>query len=141
MKRRLVALAGACALALFSVLTALAAPRKPVNVAGTWQLILAGMASRPLTLVFTQNGASLKGTMGKDAKGGTPITGTVDGDKVAFATPTPPPGGKSIVEKFSAQISGDTMTGTVEVIGKGFTGLQSFMNMDKYEPWTAKRQK
>lgn len=142
MKRRLVILASVCAIALSSVLVGLAAPQKPANVAGTWQLVLNGMQSRAMSLALTQNGTSLKGTLGpSNAKGGAPITGNVDGNKVSFVFEVSKPKGPSMAQKYSGTVNGDSMTGSVEVIYKGFTGLQSFMNMDRYVPWTAKRQK
>lgn len=140
MRGKLVTLAGVCGVVLSLGLVVLAGP-KPANVAGTWQLVLAGMQSRAETLVLTENGTKIKGTLGRDAKGGVPITGTVDGNKVAFGMTIGKPGGPTMSQKFAGTANGDTMQGTVEVINKGFTGLRSFMNMDRQLPWTAKRQK
>ncbi len=141
MRRRIVTLTCVCAVLLFLGATALAAPQKPANVAGTWQLVLAGMQSRAETLVLTQDGAKIKGTLGKDAKGGLPITGTVDGNKIKFGATVGKPNGPTMSQKFTGTVNGDAMTGTVEVVNKGFTGFRSFMNMDRSLPWTARRQK
>ena len=141
MRRRLVTLGAVCGVVLSLGLAALAGPPKPANVAGTWQLVLAGMQSRTETLVLTENGTKIKGTLGRDAKGGVPITGTVDGNKVAFGLTIGKPGGPTMSQKFAGTVSGDAMSGSLEILNKGFTGLRSFMNRDLHVPWTAKRQK
>lgn len=141
MRRRLVILGAPCAVVLFLGLTGLAGPKPAAKVAGNWQLVLAGMTSRTMTLVLTQDGAKIKGTLGKDAKGGLPITGTVDGNKIKFGATVGKPNGPTMSQKFTGTVNGDAMTGTVEVVNKGFTGFRSFMNMDRSLPWTARRQK
>lgn len=140
MRRRLVILGTACGVALFLGLASLAGPKPAAKVAGNWQLVLGGMTSRTMTLVVKQDGTKIKGTLGRDASGGMPFTGTVDGNNVNFNMGFKSPKG-SMSEKYTGTVNGDSMKGTADIAVKGFTGLRSFMNGERTVGWTARRQK
>lgn len=141
MYRKLSVTAGISALTLLLSLVALATPKTPAKVAGTWILTLAGMQNHPETLVLTQDGALIKGTLGPNAKKGIPITGTVDGNKVSFGASRKSPDGRVMSQEYTGTVSADAMSGSVEIAIKGVKGLMSFMNMDRSVGWTAKRHK
>lgn len=142
MKSRLVFLAATCVLVLFSALTGLAAPQKLPNVAGTWQLVLGGKIPKSFKLVLTQDGANLKGTLAPpNVPGGMTVTGTIKAARIAFGFSMGKSNGPTITEHFSGTVQGDSMSGKVVTVIKGFTGSRSSMNSSHSVPWKAMRQK
>ena len=86
----------------------------PARVAGTWQIALPdGLPERSLSVVLSQSYQNVSGTIG-DARGRSLSNALLRGDRIELGVPTS--GG---IYQFAGQVSGDRMTGTVEVKGKG----------------------
>ncbi len=91
---------------------------------GNWNLTMnSPMGPRPVKAVFKQDGGSLGGEFQGDA-GAAPVSGTIDGNNVAFAATVAGPMGQ-LELKFSGTVDGDSMSGNVQFGGFGsgtFTG-------------------
>ena len=86
----------------------------PARVAGAWQITLPdGSPERDLSVLLNQSYQNVSGNVG-DARGRALSHALLRGDRIELGAPT----GGSIYQ-FSGQVSGDRMTGTVEVKGKG----------------------
>ena len=86
----------------------------PARVAGTWQIALPdGLPDRTLPLLLSQSYQSVSGNVG-DARGRTLSHALLRGDRIEIGVPAS--GG---IYQLAGQVSGDRMTGTVEVKGKG----------------------
>src|SRR5262245_36549047 len=86
----------------------------PARVAGTWRIDLPeGLADGSLSVLLSQSYQRVSGTIG-DARGRALAHATLRGDRVELGVPA------SVgIYQLAAQVSGDRMTGTVEVKGKG----------------------
>jgi hypothetical protein len=124
------------ALAFAALLAApLAAQDKPANLTGKWEFSYTTQRGpTTLTLVFQQEGETLKGTaeMG-GGRGGGPIEiskGTVKGADFSFSV-VRTFNERTFEQAYTGKVTGDTAEGTMTGGGRGGTG----------EPikWTAKR--
>lgn len=108
---------GACAMA--AAMWAYAA-----DVAGTWTLsVESPRGTRESTLVLTQNGEELTGTL-KSQRGDAPISGTLKGNAIALSYKMSMQGNEMEI-KYAGTVEGDAMNGTVDFGGMGegkFTG-------------------
>ncbi len=78
---------------------------------GNWNLTMQSpMGPRPVTAEFTSSGGSIGGNF-TGAQGG-PVTGTIDGNAVAFSATVAGPMGQMEL-KFAGTLDGDAMSGTV----------------------------
>jgi hypothetical protein len=91
---------------------------------GNWNLTMQSpMGPRPVKAEFTTNGNTIGGNFTGDA-GAAPVSGTIDGDAVAFAATVTTPMGQMEL-KFSGTVAGDSVSGQVQFgsFGSGtFTG-------------------
>lgn len=127
MQRRLIALAGVCALVLTFGIVALAAAQQPASVAGTWELSMEGRrGTMTQTLTIKQDGGKISGTV-KSRFGESSFEGTIAGDKISFTVKRQTPRGE-FTQAYKGTVNGDSMKGTVSM-------MQREIN------WTAKRQK
>ena len=86
----------------------------PARVAGTWQITLPdGMPERSLSVLLHQSYQNVSGNVG-DARGRALSNALLRGDRIELGVPT-----SGAIYQFAGQVSGDRMTGTVEVKGKG----------------------
>jgi hypothetical protein len=127
MHRKLAGITSVCASILALGLATFAAAQAPANTTGTWELetmtswtgpLLAGV-SQKLTLKQDHAG-KLTGRMGSHQ-----LTGSVNGDKIAFTVSFRSRNGHTSSQKYTGTISGDSMKGTVNAGA----------------PWNAKRRK
>jgi L-seryl-tRNA(Ser) seleniumtransferase len=105
-----------------------ATPKPPTgNLSGHWSVEIAFAASRSThTLDFVQEGNNLQGTHQGDFRA-REVTGTIDGDRVTFATRPVVSHGENLSFRFSGTLSSDSMGGTLDM-GEYLTAS-----------WTAKR--
>ena len=91
------------------------APEKtPANVAGTWEVQVAGdTGAATQTLVIAQQDDKITGTFKGPRQSGT-ITGTVDGNNIKFHVTA------GIPLDYTGTVDGDSMSGTMS--GRGKTG-------------------
>ncbi len=102
-------LALACAFVMLGA-TSLKAADDPAKVAGTWEISMEGRnGTMTQTLTIQQDGSTIKGTM-SGRMGDTPITGTVDGNKVSFQVKRESQNG-TFVTDYTATVDGDSMKG------------------------------
>lgn len=96
------------------------------NVAGSWQLSMPGRDGNMMTenLTLQQDGAKLTGTI-KGRRGDEPVTGTVDGNNIAFSVAISTPNGNMNLD-YKGTVDGDSMKGTMQVMGNSIN-------------WTAKK--
>jgi hypothetical protein len=91
---------------------------------GTWNLTMQSpMGPRPVKAEFTTDGGTIGGNFIGDA-GAAPVTGTIDGENVAFAATVAGPMGQ-LELKFTGTLAGDSVSGNVQFGGFGsgtFTG-------------------
>jgi hypothetical protein len=127
MHRKLVWIAGVCALVLsLGVVKASAGP-KAADVAGTWQLSMQGRrGAMTQTLKIEQDGDKIKGTI-EGPRGSSNFNGTVKGNEIRFTVKRETPRGEFEMN-YSGKVDGDAMKGSAQA--------RSF-EID----WTAKRGK
>jgi len=93
---------------------------------GNWNLTMQSpMGAREVKAELAASGGALSGSFIGE-QGAAPVSGTVDGNAVAFAATVPSPMGQMEL-KFSGTVDGDSMTGTVQfgAFGSGaFTGAK-----------------
>ena len=86
----------------------------PARVAGTWQITLPeGLPERSLSVLLNQSYQNVSGNIG-DARGRALSHALLRGDRIELGVPAS--GG---IYQLAGQVSGDRMSGTVEVKGKG----------------------
>jgi hypothetical protein len=106
------------------------------NASGTWALTvnLGGSANErqefSVTLNLQQQGERLSGTAQGQLGSGQLANGTVAGSDVSFTIPVtlPAPASQTTDAIFTGTISGNQMTGTVQIVGRGpgtFTGARA----------------
>lgn len=131
--RKVRAVLVACTLLLSMGLAKAASAQAPANVAGNWEMSIAGRrGNMTQKLVIKQDGAKITGTvtgMGRMGSRSSNLEGTVEGDKVSFKV-TRQTGRGTFTTTYNATVTGETMKGTADMGMGRFT-----MN------WTAKRQK
>lgn len=102
-----------CALALAVALGA-AAQEKDANVAGKWEMTWEGpQGAMTATLVFEQDGATLKGTMTGPMGRETAVTGKVKGNDVEFSVKRETPRGEFTIT-YKGKLDGEQLKGTAE---------------------------
>jgi hypothetical protein len=113
MKRNILAFASMLALTLAFGFAARAQDQPAnANVAGAWQITWQGRNGRVTqTLTFTQNGATLTGTMHGD-RGDAPVTGTITGSSIDFTAKRSTPNG-DFSSEYKGTVTGDSINGTV----------------------------
>jgi len=91
---------------------------------GNWNLTMnSPMGPRPVTANFKTDGNTISGEF-TGAQGSAPVTGTANGNEVAFAATVAGPMGQMEL-KFTGTVDGDSISGTVQfgAFGSGtFTG-------------------
>lgn len=126
MRKKLAAIAGACALVLALGLATKVAAQEPANIAGAWELSMQGRrGTMTQTLTIKQDGGKITGTL-KNPRGESNLEGTVEGNKIHFTVKRQTPRGEMTME-YSGTVDGSTMKGKMEA-GR-FGG-----------DWTAKKQ-
>jgi hypothetical protein len=126
MKKRVVAIAGLCAMVLAMGLATKVAAQEPANVAGTWEMSIEGRrGTMTQTLTIQQDGGKIKGTL-KNPRGESNLEGAVEGNKIHFTVKRETPRGEFTVN-YTGTVDGSTMKGKMEA-GR-FGG-----------DWTAKKQ-
>ena len=86
----------------------------PARVAGTWRINLPdGLPESTLSVLLNQSYQSVSGNVG-DARGRALSNALLRGDRIELGVPT-----GSGIYQFAGQVSGDRISGTVEVKGKG----------------------
>jgi imidazolonepropionase-like amidohydrolase len=106
------------------------------NASGTWALTvnLGGSANErqefSVTLNLQQQGERLSGTFQGQLGSGQLANGTVNGSDVNFTAPVtlPAPASQTTDAIFTGTISGNQLTGTVQIVGRGpgtFTGARA----------------
>lgn len=94
---------------------------------GNWNVTMQSpMGARDVKAEFTSNGNELGGSF-SGAAGATPLSGTIDGDKVAWSVTVPSPMGEMVL-KFDGALANDALSGTVAfgAFGSGpFTGTRA----------------
>jgi hypothetical protein len=86
----------------------------PARVAGTWELNLPeGLPERSVEISLNQSYQQISGHVGA-ARSRTLANASLRGDRIELGVPA-----SGNVYQFAGQVSGDRMTGTVEVKGKG----------------------
>ena len=116
------------AFAVAFLLTAALRAQEPAKVAGKWEMSFEGPqgpVTRPLTI--EQDGENIKGTMG-GPRGDTPFTGTVKDKNITMVVKRQRPDGSEVTIEYKGTVEGDSMKGTVEMMGGS-------------REWTAKRAK
>ncbi len=89
----------------------LKAADEPAKVDGTWEISSEGPnGTMTQTLTLQQDGSTLKGSI-SGRRGETPITGSVDGNKVTFQAKRETQNGRTFVTDYSATVDGDSMKG------------------------------
>lgn len=79
---------------------------------GSWNVTMQSpMGARDAKAEFTSSGNDLSGSF-SGAAGSTPITGSVDGDKVNWTATVQGPMGEMVL-KFDCTVNGDALSGTV----------------------------
>ncbi|MGB6429139.1 MAG: hypothetical protein WBF06_01025 [Candidatus Acidiferrales bacterium] len=128
MKRNILALASVLALTLAFGFAARAQDQPAnANVAGAWQITWQGRNGTVTnTLTFTQDGATLTGTMHGD-RGDAPVNGTITGSAIDFTIKRSTPNG-DFTSEYKGTVTGDTIKGTV-------------MMGQNSRDWSATRQK
>jgi hypothetical protein len=102
-------LALSCAIIVFGA-TRLKAADDAAKVAGTWEISTEGPnGTMTQTLNLQQDGGTIKGTI-SGRRGETPVTGTIDGNKVTFQAKREGQNG-TFVTDYTATVDGDTMKG------------------------------
>jgi D-glucosaminate-6-phosphate ammonia-lyase len=93
-----------------------AAPKPPAgNVSGHWKVDVQFAASKSIhTFDLVQDGARVKGTYQGDFRA-RELTGTIDGDTVAFATRLAESRGENLGFRFAGRLNGDSMSGTIDM--------------------------
>lgn len=104
----------------------------PAGVAGTWRwTVQTPRGERKYVLKLKQRFQKVSGSVSTDGSQ-TPITNAqLIGTQLSF-TVTREIGGQKVTMRFSGQVSGDTINGTVDIQGGQFAGKR---------PWVAKRDK
>lgn len=104
----------------------------PAGVAGTWRwTVQTPRGEREYVLKLRQRFQKVSGSVSTDGSQ-TPITNAqLIGTQLSF-TVTREIGGQKVTMRFSGQVSGDTINGTVDIQGGQFAGKR---------PWVAKRDK
>jgi hypothetical protein len=126
MRRKLLSLAGACALIAAMGLAVKA--QEPANVAGTWQMTMEGRQGQMTqTLTIEQDGGAIKGTVKGERGPEANLEGTVDGNKISFTVKRQTPRGE-MTTAYTGTVDGDTIKGTMQM---------GEMNRN----WSATRQK
>jgi len=91
---------------------------------GNWNLTMnSPMGARPVTANFKTDGGTISGEF-TGAQGAAPVSGTANGNDVAFAATVSGPMGQMEL-KFSGTLDGDSISGNVQfgAFGSGtFTG-------------------
>ncbi len=89
----------------------LKAADEPAKVDGTWEISMEGPnGTMTQTLTLQQDGSTIKGSI-SGRRGDTPITGTVDGNKVTFQAKRESRNGGTFVTDYTATVDGDSMKG------------------------------
>jgi len=93
-----------------------AAPKPPAgNVSGHWKVDVQFAASKSIhTFDLVQDGARVKGTYQGDFRA-RELTGTIDGDTVAFATRLAESRGENLGFRFAGRLNGDSRSGTIDM--------------------------
>lgn len=104
----------------------------PAGVAGTWRWsVQTPRGERQYVMTLRQRFQKVMGTVSVDGRE-SPITNTrLVGNQLSF-TVTREIGGQKVTMRFSGRVSGDTITGTVDIQGGQFAGKRD---------WVAKRDK
>jgi L-seryl-tRNA(Ser) seleniumtransferase len=91
-------------------------PKPPAgNLSGNWKVDIQFAASKTThTLDLVQDGNRVKGTHQGDFRA-RELTGTIDGDTVAFATRLAESRGENLGFRFSGTLSGDSMSGSIDM--------------------------
>jgi hypothetical protein len=86
-----------------------------LSAAGTWRVVIEVPGQEmPVTLVLTQDGTNVSGTLQSDTIGTSPIkNGKLDGDSLSFTT-TVSFGGATFDIAFTGKISGNQISGSVD---------------------------
>jgi hypothetical protein len=117
MNRNRIQLAAICAFAFVLVFAAVAGAQA-TKVTGKWDLTTeGGRGPQTSTLMLTQDGGKLTGTMTGGRGGDVPVTGTVDGNKITLTVTRTTPNG-DVTSTYTGTIDGDAMKGTVHM-GQG----------------------
>jgi hypothetical protein len=114
MKTKSILLAAVCILVLSLAHVARA---QNTNVAGAWQLSMPGRDGNMMTenLTLQQDGTKLTGTI-KGRRGDEPVTGTINGNDIAFSVAISTPNGNMNLD-YKGTVNGDSMSGTMQVMG------------------------
>jgi D-glucosaminate-6-phosphate ammonia-lyase len=104
-------------------------PQPPAgNLSGHWKVDIQFTAGRSThTLDLVQDGGRITGTHQGDFRA-RDLTGTIDGDTVAFATRLAESRGENLGFRFSGKLTGDSMSGSIDM-GEYLTAT-----------WTARRR-
>jgi len=96
----------------------------PAKVAGTWQWSLDGLdVKQQYQLQLVQKYQEIKGTVRFEGKEAKFLQPKLDGDQVSFEVISEYQG-QSVRMKFNGRVSGDTLTGSVDIQGSSFKGTQ-----------------
>lgn len=108
-----------CLLSLCVPALALAQGAPKVDVTGTWDTTMEGPEG-PMTVltVFKQDGEKITGTQG-GPMGDVKLEGTIVGDDIRFKIEIEMPDGQKGAIAFTGKVTGDSMSGTVEMGGMG----------------------
>ena len=108
-------------LAALAIVAILSLAAWAVDVSGTWTLSTPGrdgaMMERDITIV--QEGNKLKVTMPPGPRGGDPMTvdGTIEGNAIEWKVVRQRPDGQEFVMNYKGTVDGNTMKGTVPMMG------------------------
>jgi autotransporter translocation and assembly factor TamB len=101
--------------------------KKTMALDGNWNLTMnSPMGARPVTANFKTDGGTISGEF-TGPQGNAPVTGTADGNNVAFSATIAGPMGQMEL-KFSGAVDGDTVSGNVQfgAFGSGtFSGAKA----------------
>jgi SAM-dependent methyltransferase len=96
----------------------------PAKVAGTWQWSLDGPdGKQPYRLQLEQRYQEIKGAVRFENREARFLEPKLEGDQVSFAVISEVRG-QAVHMKFNGRVSGDTITGSVDIQGSSFTGTQ-----------------
>lgn len=113
MRRKLLSVAGACALIAAMGLAVKA--QEAANVAGTWQMTMEGRQGQMTqTLTIEQDGGAIKGTVKGERGPGGNLEGTVEGNKISFTVKRQTPRGE-MTTTYTGTLDGDTIKGTMQM--------------------------